>query len=141
MLKQETTRPAGDNFLQQQERFDNFVDTYNFDRPHEALGQQPPGELYEKSPREFPERLPEPSYPTHDLVRPVARMGDVHLTKRERFFLSGVLGGEHVGLREVDDGRWLVSFMQLDLGHYDARTKRFDPIGLEPMEVTATEPA
>lgn len=141
VLKQETTRPAGDNFLQQQERFDNFVDTYNFDRPHEALGQQPPGELYEKSPREFPERLPEPSYPTHDLVRPVARMGDVHLTKRERFFLSGVLGGEHVGLREVDDGRWLVSFMQLDLGHYDARTKRFDPIGLEPMEVTATEPA
>jgi len=39
VLKEETTRPAGENFLQQQERFDKCVDVYNHDRPHEALGR------------------------------------------------------------------------------------------------------
>ncbi len=59
----------------------------------------------------------------------------------DRFFLSTVLAGEHVGLREVEDGRWLVTFMQLDLGHYDSTTKHFEALGAEPQEVTTTESA
>jgi transposase InsO family protein len=141
VLKQETTRPAGDNFLQQQERFDKFVDQYNYDRPHEALGQRPPADFYAKSFREFPEVLPEPEYPMHDIVRKVNRMGDVRIGKKRRFFLSGVLAGEHVGLREIDDGRWLISFVQLDLGHYDERANGFVPLGVEEEEVTSTEAA
>lgn len=138
VLKQETTRPAAANILQQQERFDKFLNQYNFDRPHEALGQRPPGDYFEKSPRQLPEKLPEPEYPLHDLVRRVNRAGNVGISRRDRFFLSGVLAGEYVGMREIDDGRWLVSFMQLDLGHYDQKTKRFEAFGLEPEEVTST---
>jgi transposase InsO family protein len=41
-LKQETTRPAAATFDSQQERFDRFRTFYNTERPHEALGQQPP---------------------------------------------------------------------------------------------------
>jgi transposase InsO family protein len=141
VLKQETTRPAGDNFLQQQERFDKFIDQYNFDRPHEALGQRPPADYFAKSPRQLPCALPEPEYPMHDVVRKVSRMGDVRMSKRVRFFLSGVLAGEHVGMREIEDGRWLVSFMQLDLGHYDERTTQFEAIGTQHQEVTTTEAA
>ena len=37
-LKPETTRPARSNLLQQQERFDDFVEEFNQERPHEALG-------------------------------------------------------------------------------------------------------
>ena len=139
VLKQETTRPAGDNFLQQQERFDKFVEQYNFDRPHEALDQRPPADFYGKSPRQLPEELPEPQYPMHDIVRLVSRNGDVRMTKYERFFLSGVLGGETVGLREEEDGRWLVSFMRLDLGYYDCRTKTFEAFGTNQVEETTTE--
>jgi hypothetical protein len=63
------------------------------------------------------------------------------MSKRNRFFLSGVLADEHVGMREIDDGRWLVSFMQLDLGHYDERARRFEAIGTDHQEVNATEAA
>ena len=33
-LKQEATKPAGDNMLQQQGKFDDFIDCYNTERPH-----------------------------------------------------------------------------------------------------------
>ena len=38
-LKRETTRPTGSNFLQQQEKFDKFIHEFNYERPHEALGE------------------------------------------------------------------------------------------------------
>jgi hypothetical protein len=50
----------------------------------------------------------------------------------QRLFLSLVLAGESVGIREVDDGRWVVSFMHLDLGHYDCRSKVFNAFEPEP---------
>jgi len=34
-----------------------------------------------------------------------------------------------VGLKEVGDGIWLVSFMDYDLGYFDFEGKRFEPIG------------
>src|SRR5215472_828258 len=36
-LKKEATKPAGLNLLQQQAKFDDFVEVYNQERPHEAL--------------------------------------------------------------------------------------------------------
>ena len=36
-LKKEATRPAGDNSLQQQAKFDAFLEEFNNERPHEAL--------------------------------------------------------------------------------------------------------
>ena len=50
----------------------------------------------------------------------------------ERIFLTGVLAGELVGMREVEVGRWLVTFASLDLGHFDRRTDRFEPLELDP---------
>jgi putative transposase len=35
-LKKEATRPAAQNFLQQQAKFDHFIDCYNQERPHQA---------------------------------------------------------------------------------------------------------
>jgi putative transposase len=50
-LKQEATKPAADNVLQQQARFDDFLRRYNTDRPHQALGMQVPAACYTRSPR------------------------------------------------------------------------------------------
>jgi transposase InsO family protein len=36
-LKQEATRPAAENILQQQAKFDAFLAEFNQERPHEAL--------------------------------------------------------------------------------------------------------
>ena len=50
-LKQQTTRPAAANFLQQQAKFDAFQEEFNNERPHEALGMKCPRQLYTPSPR------------------------------------------------------------------------------------------
>src|SRR6202008_4984776 len=39
-LKREATKPAARNFLQQQARFDKFIEIFNNERPHEALDMQ-----------------------------------------------------------------------------------------------------
>ena len=45
-------------------------------------------------------------------------------------FLSSALAGEQVGLRELEDNLWLVSFLYLDLGLLDLRTSKVRPIDL-----------
>jgi Integrase core domain len=39
-LKLETAKPAGRNFLQQQAKFDDFIECFNNERPHHALSRQ-----------------------------------------------------------------------------------------------------
>lgn len=128
-LKRETTRPAAATFLQQQERSDCFRHVYDYERPHEALGQQTPASVHVVSPRTFPERISEPQYPLHDDVRKVSGSGHLRLGGRANgaLFLSTALAGEWVGLREVGDGLWQVAFMDLELGQLDYRTRRFVP--------------
>jgi transposase InsO family protein len=133
-LKAETTRPAGANMLQQQERFDRFQEIYNNKRPHEALDQRPPADFYEPSAVRYPERIPDPQYPLHDLIVRVRPAGHVYIPGSGRgagnVFLSGALAGEQVGLRELDDNLWLVSFLSLDLGMLDLRAAKVRPIDL-----------
>ena len=127
-LKAETTRPAASTALQQQERFDRFVAVFNHERPHEALGQRPPTTVYAPSQRLYPERLPEPEYPLHDDTLMVSRCGHIRMGGRRGFrvFLAVSLAAELVGIRELQGGRWLVSFSGLDLGVFD-QNGRLDP--------------
>ena len=60
-LKKEATRPPGMNSLQQQGRFDAFVQEFNTERPHEALAMKTPAEMYPASPRTY-RGLPELTY-------------------------------------------------------------------------------
>ena len=66
-LKKEATKPAAKNFLQQQARFDQFIDIFNTQRPHQALGMRYPAEIYVPSPRPYT-GLPELEYPFHDRI-------------------------------------------------------------------------
>jgi transposase InsO family protein len=121
-LKRETTRPARSNLLQQQERFDDFLEEFNERRPHESLDMKRPAEIYVASSRPYPNKLPELAYPTHDDVRVVRRNGFLPLHGRREVYLAQALCGQPVGLREEDDGRWLVTFANLDLGHVVGQT-------------------
>jgi putative transposase len=49
-LKKEATKPAAANFLQQQARFDKFIEVFNNERPHEALDRKCPAEVYQPFP-------------------------------------------------------------------------------------------
>ena len=130
-LKRETTRPPAPNLLQQQERFDDFVDEYNHRRPHQALDMRTPAELYAPSSRAFPVRLDDPEYPLHDDALTVHRCGHIQVGRRS-YFLTKALAHQIVGIREEDDGRWLVSFLAADLGHIDLQLRQFVPIELLP---------
>ncbi len=73
-LKKEATRPAGANILQQQAKFDAFIDEFNNERPHEALNMQFPAEVYTASPRQY-HGIPDPYYPFHDQTVNVTNCG------------------------------------------------------------------
>ena len=125
-LKKEATRPPGENIFQQQGKFDTFIDEYNNDRPHEALGMKYPAELYKPSPRMYA-GLPELVYPLHDLTTNVTHCGRICL-HRKKINLSTVFAGQSVGLKEVEEGTWLVSFMDYDLGYIDLEERTLQPL-------------
>jgi transposase InsO family protein len=124
-LKKEATKPASFNFLQQQERFDRFIEVYNNQRPHQALNGAYPGELYTPSARVY-YPPPEPDYPFHDRTVRVTRCGRICIGKR-KISLSQVFAGQVIGIKEVDDKIWLVSFLNYDLGFFDHKEGRVEP--------------
>jgi hypothetical protein len=42
--------------------------------------------------------------------------------------LSTVLAGQRLGIKEVDDGIWLISFMHYDLGYIDLEQRTLQTI-------------
>jgi transposase InsO family protein len=128
-LKRETTRPARANLLQQQERFDAFVAEFNAVRPHEALDMKRPAEVFVGSSRPLPAKIPEFSYGDFDDVLRVSRYGELHVPGIGQISLTRALSGESVGVREDDNGRWLVNFCGLDLGYAGPAKKTFQPVG------------
>jgi len=125
-LKKEATRPPGGNSLQQQARFDAFVDEFNRERPHEALAMRTPAEVYLASNRPY-RGLPELSYPLHDRDVLVTACGRICM-HRKKINISTVLAGQRLGIKEVDEGIWLVSFMHYDLGFVDLEQKTLQPL-------------
>jgi hypothetical protein len=50
---------------------------------------------------------------------------------RKRINISTVLAGQRVGIKEVDEGIWIVSFMHYDLG-YRTQRRLAERVGFEP---------
>jgi transposase InsO family protein len=125
-LKQEATRPPGMNILQQQDRFDRFVSEFNQERPHEAIAMRYPAELYAPSSRAYG-GLPELEYPFHDRDVLVTACGRICMM-RKKINVSTVLAGQKLGIKEVDNGIWLVSFMHYDLGYIDLEQRTLQTI-------------
>jgi hypothetical protein len=125
-LKKEATRPPGMNMLQQQARFDAFVSEFNTERPHEALDMQVPGDLYQPSIRQY-QGLPEIEYPFHDKDLLVTNCGRICM-HRKKINISTVMAGQRLGIKEVDDGIWLVSFTHYNLGYIDLEQKTLQTI-------------
>lgn len=119
-LKAETARPPDSTMARQQKRFDDFRHVYNHERPHEALGQKRPVTIYRASPRPYPDSLPPIEYAGHLETRKVEHNGMLRW-KNSRIFTSKTLGGEYVGLEEIDDGIWSVYYGSVLLARFDER--------------------
>jgi hypothetical protein len=105
-LKQETARPPGANALQQQARSDDFISEFNEERPHEALDMKTPGEVYAPSSRAY-QGLPEVEFPFHHTDILVTACGRICM-HRKKINVSTVMAGQRLGIKEVDDGIWLI---------------------------------
>jgi putative transposase len=125
-LKKEATKPAASNVLQQQARFDAFVERYNQERPHQALDMKVPADLYRRSPRVY-RGLEELAYPFADATVTVTNCGRICWQARKINF-SHVFAGQKVGITQVGERVWLVTFMHYDLGYFDDETGRLEPI-------------
>ncbi len=88
-LKKETTKPAGLNFLQQQARFDDFIEIFNKERPHEALDMKCPAEVYQPSTRVC-KGLPDIDYPLHDKTIVVTNCGRICLGRKKNQLQHGL---------------------------------------------------
>jgi len=100
-LKKEATKPPSYNFLQQQGRFDQFIEVYNYERPHQALNGLYPAEVYTPSARQY-FKPDVPEYPFHDRTIKVTRCGRICVGRR-KINLSTVFAGQYIGIREVEE--------------------------------------
>lgn len=126
-LKAETASPPQANRRAQQRAFDRFVAEFNEDRPHEALGQEPPATRYKPSPRPYPSRLTEPAYPDDWPTRPVSPGGQLRWRGR-KIFVAFALVGQRIALEPVEDGLWRLHFGPLAVGLSDERRHRVSPL-------------
>jgi hypothetical protein len=106
--------------------FDVFLREFNCERPHEALAMKCPADVYKPSARPY-RGIGELSYPFHDRTALVTCCGRICIFKK-KINLSTSLAGQAVGIKEVDDGIWLVTFMDYDLGYIDLEGKTLQPL-------------
>ncbi len=126
-LKAEAISPPRKSINEQQRAFDRFREGYNNDRPHEALAQKTPASIYRKSTREYPAKLPGVEYPQNLSIRQVKANGAIKW-KNNELYISGVLGGEQVGLKQIDNELWQIYFSFHPLGVLDERTLKITSI-------------
>jgi len=119
-LKSTLPSPPAVAWDAQQRHFDRFVQHYNYERLHEALKQRTPASCYESSPRPFPEKLPDMTYPSH--IDSVLADGSGIVNRRGlRIYVGHVLRHQTIGLDQVGDGVWDVIFGPIILGQVDVR--------------------
>ena len=119
--------PPAATLAAQQRRFAAFVQEYNWERSHEALDRQPPGQVYQPSPRPYPAKLPPIEYAPGTLVRQVRHNGEVRW-RGHVLYLSEVLVQEPVGFTPIGESTWAIHYSFHRLGTLDDRTLTIIPI-------------
>jgi putative transposase len=106
-----------------QQALDLWRQTFNYERPHEALGMRCPGEVYIASERKYEGTPQDLDYP-HMCSRRVCQHGTIRL-EGERLFLSTSLAGWSVGLKPIATELMEIWFGRLLLGQVDVATSSF----------------
>ncbi len=129
-LKGEATKPPGYNLRAQQRKLNRFVEEYNIERPHEALGLETPGSVHVSSLRQYKNRVSKWEYPLHFEVRRVCRNGALRWGTTKWIMISTTLIEKYVGLEEIGQGIWRVLFRQKLLGYFEEKVLRIqDELG------------
>lgn len=123
-LKEATASPPQHTLRAQQRSFNGFVREYNFERPHEALGQRPPADFYAASTRVYTGVLREVTYDGGKEARLVDKSGQISWGGRT-VFISETLYGEPVGIEDLDTGQLRLWYAKHELGLVDMKTMQW----------------
>lgn len=118
--------PPQKTHQRQQHCFDLFLEEYNWQRSHEALGRKTPASVYCQSPRSYPTKLPTIEYDSGIIVRRVRHNGEIKW-RGDLIYVSQVLAQEPLGLKQIDQGQWELRYSFHLLGILDERTKTIVP--------------
>ena len=112
------------NRCSSQAELDAWRESFNCERPHAALGNAVPADVYRKSERRYSREL---CYKYHGMLeRKVAKDGSISLKPQRQFFLSTSLRGHTVGLLPRDDGEAFgVYLYEIFLGEYHPDIAKF----------------
>jgi transposase InsO family protein len=110
-----------------QRRSTRWLQQYNTDRPHEALGGRTPAALYRPSLRVYPDQLPPLKYPPNWAQRRVRNRGHIKWQGRLRF-VGRAFVGQTIGLKSSQPDYWAVYLGKQLIGHLHAT----DAAGMRP---------
>jgi putative transposase len=122
-LKTEVTNPPQFSLKEQAMKLEEFREYYNFTRPHEALGQKPPGTVYSPSERKWAGRLISPEYEAGIKIGKVKSCGKLSF-EGEEIYIARSLACEPIGLKEMEEKTYEVYYGSIFLGIID-RQKEF----------------
>ena len=91
------------SFMELKNKLKEFQEYYNFERPHEALGQVAPGKIYIPSERKWNGKLQSPEYSQEYEIRKVQKCGTINY-KGKKIFIGETFYQENIGLLEMDNG-------------------------------------
>jgi len=124
------------NLAETQRAFDAWREIYNFERPHEALGQQVPASRYRPSQRSMPDRLPEVEYESHEIVRRVGTTKDYISFKGRLWKVPKAFCGERLAIRPTStDHQYGIFFASHQIATIDLTAGR--SVGDVPGTVSA----
>jgi transposase InsO family protein len=129
-LKAECCKPASANGVAQQKRFDRWRKQFNEERPHEALGQRVPDEVYYKSAIRLDDGFAVELYGPLEKTHPVSENGHVSWQGRS-WHIGDAFAGQRVVFEPREDDRVVgVRFANLLLGEIggECRWGRIRPV-------------
>jgi putative transposase len=121
-----------------QETLDLWRQSFNYERPHEALSMRCPAELYHASERSYEGTPDELDYPQM-CTRRVASDGIIKVDGYP-LFLTTALGGWNVGLKPITQERLEVWFGRLLLGEIDLSASNFIRADIRPNKTANHQP-
>jgi putative transposase len=122
-----------------QRAFDAWREVYNFERPHQALGQDVPASRYRPSPRPMPKRLPAIAYDSHEIVRIVPTTKDYISFKGRLWKVPEAFRGEHLAIRPKNrDGQYGIFFASHQIASIDLTAPK--SVGHVPEQASAMSP-
>jgi len=125
-LKKEAIFPLQLTLEEQQLKFVEFLKYYNYERPHEGLGQKTPGSIYKPSERVWKGKLEAPEYSSEYQVKRLREKGQLAWYGTD-IQIGRTLGGERVGIKENEEGEWSVYFGPVLLGAINHEKKFIQP--------------